>query len=274
VTLGFSLRFDAAGSIQTGEKWSVFGQTFQAYAVWRALDTNKVTGEPLWQMIGLFDLTNPEFCSVDPCDSPNQQHLPECFADKRANCFSIRVQNNQLQWGFFDSDVFNGFTYYYAISSLDYGFSGNTAPGSFNGDFVFSPRHPAESSDQARQFLSVKPDNYDFRVFQTNVDPRATLGNVYAVPNPLQRRGSWDIGTDESTIRFRNVSDTAHVQIFTLAGDLVRELDNVNTEGVERGNIQWDTRNAEGNQVASGVYIYRVTDATGAEFVSKVTIIR
>jgi len=64
------------------------------------------------------------------------------------------------------------------------------------------------------------------------------------------------------------------VQIFTLAGDLVRELDNVNTEGVERGNIQWDTRNAEGNQVASGVYIYRVTDATGAEFVSKVTIIR
>jgi hypothetical protein len=274
VDLGVRLRFNMGGALVEGESFDVFGQAFQAYAVWRALSTDLVTGEPQWQMIGLFDLTNPESCSLDPCDSPSQTLLPDCFADKRANCFDTRQNGGRLEWGFFDSDVFNGFTYHYAISALDYGFTGDISPQVFDGDFLFSPRHPAESNHQAAIFLGVRPENWAYRVFQANVDPRTGLDEVFAVPNPLQRQGSWDIATDEATIRFRNVSDSAKVQVFTLAGDLVRVLDNVITEGAERGNIQWDTRNAEGNRVASGVYIYRVTDATGAEFVSKVTIIR
>ncbi len=274
VDVGLSLRFDRRGVLNQGDSFDILAQTFQAYAVWRALSTNLVTGEPNWQMIGLYDLTNPEFCSFDPCDSPSQTILPGCFADKRANCFKVQSNNGELQWGFFDADVFNGFTYHYAVSTLDYGFAGNTAPRVFDGDFLFSPRHPSESNHQAALFLSVRPENWAYRVFETNVAVRTGLGDVFAVPNPLQRRGSWDLAPGQATVRFRNVSESSKIQIYTLAGDLVRELENVVTGGEERGNIEWDTRNGEGNEVASGVYIYRVTDATGAEFVSKVTIIR
>lgn len=275
VDLGISLQFDRAGEIFGGDFFEVIGQTFQAFAVWRALRTDPVSGEPEWQMIGLYDLTNPEFCNRNPCDVVAEDNIPECYADKRANCFANPADEpGQTEWSFFDDDVFNGYTYHYAVSTLDYGNTADIGPRVFDGDFVFSPRHPAESNPQATLFLDVEEENWNYRVFQANLEPRVSLKEAYAVPNPLQRRGNWDVGSEESTIRFRNVTPSSKVQIYTLAGDLVRVLENVISDGAERGNIQWDTRNAEGNLVASGVYIYRITDASGGEFVNKLTIIR
>jgi hypothetical protein len=274
IELGMRLRL-GEGTIRPGDRFSIVGQTFQAFAVWRATSEDPETAEPDWKIIGLYDLTNPETCSPDPCDSPSVQQIPGCFADKRANCFHTTTNEvgQVVEWQFFDRDVFNGFTYQYAVSTLDYGYTGDVAPLSFNGEFVYSPRSAQESNPQATLFLDAKPDNFNRTVFQVNVGAAGGLENVYVVPNPLRRQAGWDSG-DQSSVRFVNVTSSSMLEVFTLAGDLVRELSNVVTGGVERGNIEWDTRNGEGELVASGVYIYRVTDAQGGEFVGRLTIIR
>lgn len=115
--------------------------------------------------------------------------------------------------------------------------------------------------------------NTNQTVFQVNVDTGENLEGVYAVPNPLRRRGGWDLG-EAATLRFVNVTPGSRCEIFTLAGDLVVELTNVTTGGVQRGNIEWDTRNGAGEEVASGVYIYRITNDAGEEILGRVTIIR
>jgi flagellar hook assembly protein FlgD len=97
--------------------------------------------------------------------------------------------------------------------------------------------------------------------------------DVFVVPNPLVRAAGWDLG-NASSIRIVNVTESSRAQIYTLAGDLVREIENVQFDGVERGNIEWDTRNADGEPVASGVYIYRVIDDKGGEVMGRLTIVR
>jgi len=205
---------------------------------------------------------------IDAMLSPdtNPQRLPDCFSDKRANCFEFKSDGTVE---FFDRDIYNGFTYQYAVSTFDYGFAGNVAPRGFDGDMVFSPRSAQESSDQAypRSGSSNRVE------FQVNVVASGNLDSVIVVPNPLRRQGGWDTG-DQSTVRFVNVTRNATCEIFTLAGDLVRTLTNAEVDNEQRGNIQWDTRNGAGEEVASGVYLYRITDDQGGETIGRFTIIR
>jgi hypothetical protein len=42
----------------------------------------------------------------------------------------------------------------------------------------------------------------------------------------------------------------------------------------EDGMISWDVTNSEGRKLASGVYIFRVTDNQGHEKISKLAVIR
>jgi flagellar hook assembly protein FlgD len=89
----------------------------------------------------------------------------------------------------------------------------------------------------------------------------------------LVRSAGWDLG-DASSIRIVNVTASARAEIYTMTGDLVREIENVDFGGEGRGNIEWDTRNGDGEPVASGVYIYRVIDDLGGEIIGRFTIIR
>ena len=273
--LGVSVAFDQAGTLSGGEQFTLRGQVFQAYAVWRARTTDSL-GEPLWQMIGLYDLTNPEFCSPDACDAPALSQIVGCFADKRANCFTppSEAGSGDGWWEFFDREVQNGFSYWYAVSTLDYGFTGDVQPENLDRDFVFSPRSPQESDPAALPFTSLRAGaNYNTTLFEVNVEAAGDLSRVFAVPNPLVRRAGFD-AEGASSVRIVNVTASSRVQIYSLAGDLIRELENVIFNGQERGNIKWDTRNGEGELVASGVYIYRVTDDDGNEVVDRLTIIR
>jgi hypothetical protein len=275
--LGVSISFDQAGTVSEAENFKIRGQVFQGYAVWRARKTDEI-GEPQWQLIGLYDLTNPETCSTDPCDAPAIAVEEACFAEKRANCFLNPALATRPPadgwWEFFDRDVYNGFAYWYAISTVDYLFTGDVQPGNLRQDLLFSPRSEFESDPGSTPFKSLQGGvNYNTVRFEVNVVARTDLNEVYVVPNPLVRSAGFD-AEGESSVRIVNVTESARVQFYTVAGDLVRELDNVIFDSQETGNIKWDTRNAEGELVASGVYIYRVTDDSGNEHMSRLTIIR
>jgi len=84
------------------------------------------------------------------------------------------------------------------------------------------------------------------------------LDNILAYPNPFVIR----YGTE--TVRF-NYSGRAEIAIYTLAGELIRQIP-INGE--------WDGRNAAGELVASGVYLFSLTNSEDEVGRGKILVIR
>jgi hypothetical protein len=60
-------------------------------------------------------------------------------------------------------------------------------------------------------------------------------------------------------VHFVNLPAQSRIRVYTLAGDLVRVLEhNDPVHDFER----WDLRNASGQPVVSGIYMYRVESGT------------
>lgn len=91
-----------------------------------------------------------------------------------------------------------------------------------------------------------------FRLATQNLD------NILAYPNPFIIR----FGTER--LRF-NYSGRAEIGIYTLAGELVRQIP-VNGE--------WDGRNASGENVASGIYLFTLTNSDDEVGQGKILLIR
>lgn len=74
------------------------------------------------------------------------------------------------------------------------------------------------------------------------------LDSAYAYPVPfVPARG-------HSAINFSNLTDGAMVKIYTIMGEVVKEL----TAPMGATSVQWDVRNGQGSAVASGVYLYQI----------------
>ncbi|MBK8870941.1 MAG: T9SS type A sorting domain-containing protein [Elusimicrobia bacterium] len=98
----------------------------------------------------------------------------------------------------------------------------------------------------------------EFTVYQVmwmGVSP--SVSQAKAFPNPLQPGRA---GHDRITID--DIPTGAQLKIYTLSGELVAELPEDGT-----GRAKWDARNANGESVASGVYLVRVTGEGGSKIV-------
>jgi ligand-binding sensor domain-containing protein len=89
--------------------------------------------------------------------------------------------------------------------------------------------------------------------------PAKNLSEVIPFPNPFV------IQDEPEVLTFDRLPYQATVRIFTVAGELVREI--------KSGN-QWDGRNKSGELVASGVYLFYVQDSSGKSTVGKIAVIR
>lgn len=83
------------------------------------------------------------------------------------------------------------------------------------------------------------------------------LGEVYVYPNPYRPDSNtiYDNPPLGRGIVFAGLPPTAKIKIFTISGELVKEIEESSADGT----LLWDTYNADGQKVASGVYIYLVT---------------
>ncbi|HAM38178.1 MAG TPA: hypothetical protein DCP53_02095, partial [Elusimicrobia bacterium] len=85
--------------------------------------------------------------------------------------------------------------------------------------------------------------------------PAVDLKNTTVYPNPYKpedaRYGDTSLGMG---IVFSGLTANAKIKIFNIAGELINELEETNGNG----NCLWDTKNKEGNKVASGVYLYYI----------------
>lgn len=257
VDLGLRVSFSAGAAVRN-DVFRLKAQTFQGWAVWRALESDPDN----MTLIGLYDRVNPEDCIVGYCGDESYQTVPRCFAAKRAACFNFATADTIR---FFDDEIYNGFGYNYAVSSFDYGNTALASPENNSATLVFSPRWLGDAT-------SPFPGGGNRRFLQVNEPAAApTEGDeIYAFPNPV-RRGAGFPGAEGERVAFTNLPEGASIRIFTAAGDDVRQLGAETRTG---GQIYWSTDNHDGEPVAPGVYLYKVEMPQRAAYWGRVVVIR
>ena len=88
------------------------------------------------------------------------------------------------------------------------------------------------------------------------------LDEIKVYPNPLR------VDRGGTQIDFSNLTLNATVKIFNLNGELIKKINSNDISAI------WDTRNSDGGPVASGTYIYVITNPQGEKKTGKVAIIR
>jgi hypothetical protein len=165
---------------------------------------------------------------------------------------------------FADANVFDGFVYHYAITSYDQGFR-RSSPGDLATKFD-SPVAPATDVNG-----TVTLGSTQFRVDYRRL-PAEEFEPIAAVPNPF-RSSEYDPSRPETgLVYFVNAPARGTLYIWTVSGDLVLKRDH---DQPTVGTITWDTRNEAGQEVGSGVYIFKIVDlGSGQESYGRLAVIR
>jgi ligand-binding sensor domain-containing protein len=95
--------------------------------------------------------------------------------------------------------------------------------------------------------------------YESGIAPAKNLKEVIPYPNPFIIVE----GTEKLT--FDRLPYQAKIKIYTVAGELVREIDSGD---------KWDGKNKAGVLVSGGIYLFYVSDASGNKAVGKIAVIR
>jgi hypothetical protein len=104
------------------------------------------------------------------------------------------------------------------------------------------------------------------------IQPQQNLDNVKVVPNPYFSRSRFKESEFERRIRFTNLPSKCKISIFTIAGELVYQLEH---DDESSGNLWWDMRTVNNQEVAPGLYLYHIENETDSdEKIGKFAVIR
>jgi len=116
-----------------------------------------------------------------------------------------------------------------------------------------TPQNPSSCPN-----LNNKTLNMTSAGLEPTKGPTQDLELVSVVPNPYRATEAWDTQNGHE-VHFINLPSQAKIRIYTLSGDLVAELQhNDNVRDFER----WNLKNQNGQDVSSGIYMYRVESAS------------
>jgi hypothetical protein len=109
-------------------------------------------------------------------------------------------------------------------------------------------------------------------VVQEKSEP--SLAHVYNYPNPFTTRTSFMFEHNQSCNQLE-----VQIQIYTISGKLVKNIQQlVPTQGFRSEGIEWDGKDDFGDQLAKGVYVYRLKvknmDGETAEKTEKLVILK
>lgn len=274
VRVGFS-----AGWVDRGGGFDIGLEDFEGYHLWRGIEPDgsdfEVIGElskeeaHVGSQTGGSVIDSVYYYSVIPTlrDSLTW-YSPFGSIECLGTAISVPLADDEMFW--YDCNAFNGYTYYYAVTTFDRGYGVKSGRQGLVkkdkwGTCVPSEGIPLEclaSQDIVALSVEVDAQNDDIK-------------SVYAVPNPYRTGGSRLTQENyhnfpDDKIRFVNVPEKATMRIYTVAGDLVWETKH---DGFD-GNIEWDVRNLGGNDVSSGVYIFKVEAENGDVVYGRLVIIR
>jgi len=255
--LGLDITFQV-GSVERSDSFNLVCQTFQGWAVWRSPGYDRYN----MTLLGLYDRVNPESCIEGYCGDLSYDLLPQCYVSKRAACFKFDTPDTIR---FFDDEVYNGFSYFYAVSTFDYGNTAMTTPENNTNSMVFSARFHRDPN-------SPFAGEGNISGIQINSNPADPVDGeeIYVYPNPL-RRGDGIPGAEGETVIFTNLPPQSRVRVFTTAGD---DVINLGWDNMHAGNIYWRTINRDGEEVSPGVYLFKVESPGREDYWGKLVIIR
>jgi len=97
----------------------------------------------------------------------------------------------------------------------------------------------------------------------------SNLVNAHVYPNPYKPNSN-DGRFNATSITFSQLTSHVKIRVYDIAGELV-----YNTEqDTPNGTLQWDVTNNRGSKLASGVYIYLVTDNNNNKAKGKFAVIK
>ncbi len=255
--LGLNITFDG-GNVAALDEFELVAQTFQGWAVWRgpSHDPNAM------KLLGLFDRVNPEDCFEGYCGDNSLEIVPLCYAAKRAACFDL---SNPDTIRFFDEEVNNGFSYYYAVSSFDYGNTALTTAENNTNEMLFSPRW---AGDDLSPYSGA--GNQTLISINKPATAAAEDDEIYAYPNPV-RLGAGVPRDEGNLVVFTNLPEGSRVRVFTTAGDDVINLGPDNQSG---GQMYWRSVNRDGEEISAGIYLYKVEMPERKDHWGRIIVIR
>ena len=153
-----------------------------------------------------------------------------------------------------------------------------------NVDIAFSQQNPKVVVNYTPK---LKSGRYQLTVFGKNangflsdsagvtksfvVDDEAKLLDVYNYPNPAENETYF-------TFRLPVIPDEMKINVYTIAGRLVKKFDIVSSElNLNFNKILWNLRDEDGDKLANGVYLYKISMKSGdksQQFTQKLAIVR
>ncbi|MDI6781684.1 MAG: Ig-like domain-containing protein, partial [bacterium] len=124
---------------------------------------------------------------------------------------------------------------------------------------------------------TIRLTTTDLRIYKNSRIDRITpllksyiandLRKVCCYPNPFVK------GRGNNEITFDNLTPNAQVKIYTIAGELVYDsgMQDTSAKGYK---LTWDVKNQLDEDIASGIYLYLVTNPEGDTVTGKIGIIR
>ena len=122
-------------------------------------------------------------------------------------------------------------------------------------------REDDKTIDKTNKKVTVRTGHLTtFALFAPEV--AVDLKNVIAFPSPFK-------SSLHNKITFANLNGSVNIKIYNIAGELVW-----NVEGITTAFYEWNVVNNDDESVASGIYIYVITDDEGNKATQKFTIIK
>ncbi|UCH10727.1 MAG: hypothetical protein JSU61_02215, partial [Fidelibacterota bacterium] len=149
-----------------------------------------------------------------------------------------------LRYVYVDTDVFNGFSYQYAI--VAYGAGDETAEG------LQPLQSPKTSGPNVVTAVPHAPETTS----------RADLNAVKVVPNPYLVYNPQESAVRERMIKFTRLPQECTIRIFNVAGEHIVTLEH-GTGSPIISEEQWNLRSKENREVAPGLYFYYLESDLG-----------
>jgi hypothetical protein len=142
----------------------------------------------------------------------------------------------------------NGFRTWYSITYE----AKNLLENTYEDMFVKDPTCTNPDTAQC-QNLNHKLNNL-VGPLEATPGPTENLQSVSVVPNPFRGSEAWD-AAGGNEVHFINLPSEARIRIYTIAGDLVADLQH---NDPVHDYARWNLKNGQGQDIVSGIYVYRV----------------
>ena len=113
------------------------------------------------------------------------------------------------------------------------------------------------------KLITYKNNAYDTAKFVLNVTNETSLKDVNNFPNPMKTQTTFSF-----TLTGNQLPTECKIKIYSVAGRVIKEI--MVPASIGFNQISWDGRDADGDYIANGVYMYRVVFKGATDIVSDI----